>query len=165
MYNLLGILEGYQDVELYIVVPIIELTQQNPFTAAERVEMIDRCMSCAGLAVKTAQFLPVNPVDSRLAHLRLQDVVPGYKVVFAGEEESYRIFRDGNYQLVRFDPPAERISGSIVRRQMLDGQNWRQLVPQAIADYIEERGLDRRIHHLPDGNKHPWQGRMPELDH
>ena len=44
-------------------------------------------------------------------------------------------------------PAEERvpIDGTLVRREMARGDGWRALVPDDVAVYIEERGLDRRF--------------------
>lgn len=44
--------------------------------------------------------------------------------------------------------PAEqrvRIDGTRVRREMARGEDWRTLVPDEVAVYVQERGLDRRF--------------------
>ena len=55
-----------------------------------------------------------------------------------------------DYPIVRpvdLVPLGERvpIDGTMVRRKMARGDGWRALVPEDVALYIEERGLDRRF--------------------
>lgn len=153
------IVRNYPDVVLYLVVAAIEapLTRVNPFTAAERVEMINTCMDSLDLAVRAVSFLVASAADSRPAHARLGEVVPGYEIVFSGEEDSYRLFSNRGYQVVRMSRSREPVSGSTIRRLMLERGNWQQLVPEPVADYIERKHLDRRLADLAQGEKHPWK--------
>ena len=37
------------------------------------------------------------------------------------------------------------VDGTMVRREMARGDAWRELVPEAVAAYIVDNGLDRRF--------------------
>jgi nicotinamide-nucleotide adenylyltransferase len=56
----------------------------------------------------------------------------------------------GDYAIARpvtLVPPEERvpIDGALVRRAMARGPAWRELVPPAVADYIQQHRLDERF--------------------
>lgn len=147
---------------LYVAVPTVggPLTRANPFTAAERVEMIRACMRCLHLPVSVAQFQVLTEANMRPLPVRLAEAIPEFELVLSGEEHTLLPFVRHGYRVVRLSPPEHRVPGSVIRSLMLEGGNWEQFVPGPVAEYIKKRGLDRRLLRLPDGEKHPWKGLM-----
>jgi nicotinamide-nucleotide adenylyltransferase len=57
-------------------------------------------------------------------------------------EEHYRLV----HPVELLDPSVRvKVDGSMVRRAMARGEPWQQLVPEGVASYITERGLDARF--------------------
>lgn len=149
---------------LYLAVPTVggALTHANPFTAAERVQMIRACIQHFGLPVRATQFQVLTETDKRPLHIRVAEAIPDFELVFSGQEHTLSPFLRHGYSVVRLVPPDHRISGSRVRALMLEGGNWEKLVPFPVADYIKQRSLDQRLLQLPDGEKHPWKHLMSD---
>lgn len=144
---------------LYLAVPTVggALTRANPFTAAERVQMIRACTQHFGLPVRVTQFQVLAETDTRPLHIRVAEAIPDFELVFSSQEHTLSPFLRHGYRVVRLVSPDHRISGSRVRALMLEGGNWEELVPFPVADYIRQRSLDQRLLQLPDGEKHPWK--------
>lgn len=131
-------------------------TLENPFTAGERVEMIQRALSAE--RIEGCLPVPVPDIhrhDQWVAYLR--GLLPAFDVVYTNNPLTRLLFER---EQVRVESPAlferDRFQGAVVRRRMLGGENWAELVPKAVALYLEEiRGPTRvqRISEHADESK------------
>lgn len=119
---------------------------QNPFTAAESAEMIRRVLGSRGRytlvevpdlghgprwrAMVADLFGPLDLFVTANAYVR--DLM----------REVYRVVHP-----VRLISPARRIAldGTAVRKAMARGEEWRDMVPSAVARYLESEDLLRRF--------------------
>lgn len=119
-------------------------TGENPFTAGERYEMIERSLEAEGIHHYLIVPIPDTHVHSVwVSHAT--SLVPRFDVVYTNSDLVVRLFREHGLKVL--SPPLldrERLSGTEVRHRMLKGQDWESLVPKAVADYVREiDGLDR----------------------
>ncbi len=123
-------------------------TPENPFTAGERVEMIQRALAEA----KIDGCLPV-PVADIHHHAQwaayLRGLLPAFDVVYTNNPLTRLLFeRDG----VRVESPPlldrERWQGTVVRRRMRDSGPWQELVPPAVAAYLERISGPERLRRI-----------------
>ena len=122
------------------------LNFRNPFTATETRDMLER----------------VLPERSRVTILEVPDLDDGPRwramvVELLGPLDAFATANPyvagllgDDYRIVRpvdLVPEEERvpIDGTLVRREMARGEAWRALVPDEVAAYITQRGLDRRF--------------------
>jgi nicotinamide-nucleotide adenylyltransferase len=116
---------------------------RNPFTAGERVSMIKASLDAdSEIDAKKILIIPVPDVDVHSLWTRQVDMlVPRYDVVFANDPFTLHLFRESGVKTVEAPlVDRERISATEVRRRMIDGENWRELVPAPVAKVIEEIG-------------------------
>jgi nicotinamide-nucleotide adenylyltransferase len=122
------------------------LNARNPFTAAETREMLE-------LVIGDAPHVHVLEVPDLDDGPRWREMVIG----MLGRLDAFvtanpyvaRLLAD-DYRVVRpvdLVPLQERVpvDGTLVRREMARGEGWRELVPDAVRQYLAERGLDRRF--------------------
>jgi len=122
------------------------LNARNPFTVAETRDMLERVLGQRS----NVTLLGVPDLDdgprwrAMVVELfgRLDAFVTANPYVAGLLADDYRIVHP-----VDLVPVTERvpIDGTGVRREMARGEGWRALVPDEVAAYIEERGLDRRF--------------------
>ncbi len=125
-------------------------TSENPFTAGERIEMILQALVEAHLE----RCLPVPVADIHqhaqwVAYLR--GLLPPFDVVYTNNPLTRLLFeREG----VRVESPPlvnrERFQGAVVRRRILEGGNWKELVPPAVAQYLQTIAAPERIHRIAE---------------
>lgn len=119
---------------------------ENPFTAAETVEMIRRVLGDANnysfvevpdlghgprwRAMVADLFGPLDLFVTANAYVR--DLM----------REVYRVIHP-----VQLIPSEQRIplDGTTVRKAMARGEGWREMVPPAVAAYLDEAGLPGRF--------------------
>jgi nicotinamide-nucleotide adenylyltransferase len=119
---------------------------RNPFTPEEASDMIRLVL----IGLDNYALIPVPDLDDgpRWRAMILDLFGPLDRFITANPyvrsllSEEYVIVRP-----VELVPEEERIAidGSMVRREMAQGDGWQDLVPQAIADYIKARRLDERF--------------------
>lgn len=127
---------------------------RNPFTAAERYEMIRRTLEGAGL-----EGWEVVPIPDTGVHAvwvtHVQNLVPPFDVVYTHEPLTRRLFEEGGVP-VREKPllDRDRLSGTEIRRRMLAREDWTELVPPTVAGYIKEVDGVERIRAVTASEEH-----------
>jgi nicotinamide-nucleotide adenylyltransferase len=118
----------------------------NPFTAAERVKMITSALD--EIEVDRKRYLPI-PIQDATAHALwlgyVNLVIPKYDVVFSNDPLTTRLFNESRIKVISVKLKNRPIySATNVRKRMIKGQNWKDLVPLSIAKIIYEiDGIER----------------------
>lgn len=119
-------------------------TPENPFTAGERFEMTRRALTAEGLGKWVLIPLPDTGIHSTwVSHVA--SLVPPCDLAYTNSALVHRLFEERGWKVVEL-PLWERgtHSGTEVRRRMVEGGDWRSLVPAAVAAYLSLlRGQDR----------------------
>ncbi len=120
-------------------------TGENPFTAAERFEMIDRALKAE--AISNYHIIPITDTHVHSVWVgHVLSLVPRFDVVYTNSALVVRLFKERGIEVVSL-PMVERenLSGTEVRRRMQNGGGWQELVPPAVAAYIKEIDGVQRI--------------------
>ncbi len=109
----------------------------NPFTAGERYTMIDEALRDAGIV--NYSIVPVEDLNRYsvwTAHV--VSMCPPFSAVYTNNPFTRRLFQEAGYA-VRASPMYDReiYSGTEVRRRMVEGGDWRSLVPAPVAEVID----------------------------
>jgi nicotinamide-nucleotide adenylyltransferase len=109
----------------------------NPFTAGERVLMITR-----SLASLECPFyvIPIEDIQRNalwVAHVR--SMTPPFDLCYSSNPLVVRLFSESRIQ-VQSPSMYERdiLSGTEIRNRMLSGSPWKNLVPPAVCEVLEE---------------------------
>ncbi|MEM2025149.1 MAG: nicotinamide-nucleotide adenylyltransferase [Desulfurococcaceae archaeon] len=121
-------------------------TCKNPFTAGERWEMLYRVIARNNL-IGRVWVIPVPDINMPLAWSSyLLSLSPQVEVVASGNPQVLYLFSWLGFKTkgVKLLEP-ERYHGAQIRRLMLEGNDeWRDLVPAEVSEYIDEvKGVDR----------------------
>ena len=138
--------------ELCILVGSADKSHQldNPFTAGERVYMIKAALEEAGIDCKRVLIIPLP--DSSAHSLWVASVkaaVPKFDVIFSNDPLTRRLFQEEGFTVL--DIPfyvRSTFSATEVRRRMLKGEPWEELVPKVVAKIICELGGVDRLRQL-----------------
>jgi len=120
--------------------------ERNPFTYEETTDMIR--LALAGRT--NAEVIPVPDLGDGPRWRAMVVDLFGPLDLFVTANDYVASLLAGDYRLVRpVELVAEHervaIDGSMVRRDMARGGEWRQLVPPEVAEYIVAKGLDVRF--------------------
>lgn len=119
---------------------------KDPFTAGERVVMISQALAEANVDPSRYYIIPMQDINFNAiwpSHVKM--LTPPFSIVYSGNPLVKQLFREDGFE-VRQPPLYDRIrlSGTEVRRRILEGENWKELVPKATVDVIAEiNGLER----------------------
>lgn len=129
-------------------------TWDNPFTAGERYEMIERALAEAG--IEGCRPVPLTDIDRHALWVsHVASLLPPFETVYTNNPLTRTLFEKAGYSVV--NPPLfdrARFEGAQVRAAMLEGDRWRSLVPPAVARYLDElHAVDRLrlLHDAPPG--------------
>lgn len=120
----------------------------NPFTAGERYLMISEALKREGITnVSIVPIEDLNRYSVWVSHV--ESMCPPFSAVYSNNSVTRRLFFEAGYEL-RDSPLYNRkyYSGTEVRNRMFEGKDWRALVPECVADIIEEIDGVRRIKEL-----------------
>lgn len=138
--------------ELVIVVGSSQYSHKidNPFTAGERITMIRRALEEEGIAPSRYWIISVPDVHVHMTWVsHLIGYTPKFTVVYTNEPLTRRLFVEAGYKVepVPF-VKREVYSATEIRKRMLNGQNWEQLVPNSVVQFIKEISGVERIRDL-----------------
>jgi len=143
--------------ELVVVLGSAQLSHElkNPFTVGERMVMLRLALSHAGVEPERYWIVPVPdaPMHSVWVSMVLA-YCPRFSVVFSNEPLTRRLFLEAGFE-VRPIPffKRELFSATEIRRRMLVGEPWEELVPAPVADYIKAIGGVERLRDLAKTDK------------
>jgi nicotinamide-nucleotide adenylyltransferase len=120
-------------------------TEKNPFSAAERKEMIQRALQAENIIPVhdvTLVTMPDYEDDAEWVE-NLLEATGEVGKLWTGDEDVVRCFegREIDVQEIKEVPG---ISGTEVRKLMREGGKWEKLVPLEVKKYVGEiKGVDR----------------------
>lgn len=130
----------------------------NPFTAGERIRMIEESVHAdEEIDPRRVLIIPVPDVDVHFLWTRYVDMlVPKYDLVFTNNTFTSTLFKDSGRKVI--EPPLLRrseFSATEIRKRIVDkNRAWDKLVtPQVVSIINEIKGLDR-IRMLAGGAQH-----------
>lgn len=125
--------------EIVIGIGSAQLSHQveNPFTAGERVLMITRALSSLD---RPFYVIPIEDIKRNslwVAHVR--SMTPPFDLCYSSNPLVVQLFRESG---ITVQSPAmyerEILSGTEIRKRMLSGEQWENLVPPDVVRVIRE---------------------------
>lgn len=138
--------------ELIIIVGSSQYSHRldDPFTAGERITMIRRALEEEGIQLSRIWIIPVPDVHQHALWVsQIVGYSPKFDVAYANEPLTSRLFMEAGF---RVEPmpliKREVYLATEIRKRMLAGENWKELVPSSVASFIEEIDGDTRLRDL-----------------
>jgi nicotinamide-nucleotide adenylyltransferase len=125
----------------------------NPFTAGERFEMIERSLLKEGISKDKYYIIPMRNINNYalwVAHISL--LLPKYDIVYTGSPVIKSLFtQHGKYKVVDIKKEL-LISGTAIRKKIIKEDNsWEKDVPEEVVRKIKEISGEYRIRHVGTG--------------
>lgn len=124
-------------------------TVENPFTAGERISMITKTLEQID---STTYVIPIEDVNrNSLWVAQIKSMCPPFDIVYANNPLVMRLFEEEGIEVEK-NPLFQRdkYSGTKIRSRMLDGEEWRHLVPEPVSDVIDEIDGAERLRQVND---------------
>lgn len=123
---------------------------KDPFTAGERVVMMSQALAEADVNPSKYYIIPMEDINFNAiwpSHVKM--MTPPFSIVYSGNPLVKQLFSEEGFE-VRQPPLYDRLrlSGTEVRRRILNDEDWTELVPKATADVIDEIDGIKRIKNL-----------------
>jgi len=130
-------------------------SQENPFTAGERLAMLDAMLQDAGVRATFVPLFDMHRNTIWVSHVRSQ--VPPFDVVYTNNPLPARLFREAGFEVRGFPlHERERYAATAIRARIAEDDGWESLVPKPVAALIRAfdgparmrdlRGSDDPIH-------------------
>ena len=109
----------------------------NPFTAGERVMMITRSLESLDCPYYVIPIEDIQRNSLWVAHVR--SMAPPFDICYSSNPLVVRLFKEAG---VKVQSPAmyerDTLSGTEIRRRILSGEPWKNLVPPAVVQVLKE---------------------------
>lgn len=117
-------------------------TTENPFSVKEREEMINRTLKANNISnYKIITVDDINNDDEYVEHVN--QFVPEYESVYTHNDLTKKLFGEKNYKIV-WVKLINNISATKIRNRIMKNENWKELLPKEVSDYLEEiNGIER----------------------
>lgn len=138
--------------ELVIIVGSSQYSHRldDPFTAGERITMIRRALEEEGIQLSRIWIMPVPDVHQHALWVsQIVGYSPKFDVAYANEALTRRLFMEAGFR-VESMPLIKRevYFATEIRKRMLAGENWKELVPSSVVKFIKEIDGDTRLRDL-----------------
>ena len=113
-------------------------TVENPFTADERKQMIEKSLEKINVLNYSVVLIPdIHNPPRWVSHIL--SIVSDFDVVLSNNSLTKQLFSEKGY-IVKGTPVFERTkySGKIIRRRMINDERWEDLVPEPVVKIIND---------------------------
>ena len=146
-----------REPEIIIVVGSAQYSHSldNPFTTGERVTMIRLALDEAGINPSRYFIIPVPDLHMHMTWVAyVVNYVPRFDVVYTNEPVTHRLFLESGYRVESIPYFRREVySATEIRRRILCGESWEELVPRSVARFIKEIGGEQRLRDLAKTDK------------
>jgi nicotinamide-nucleotide adenylyltransferase len=130
-------------------------TIDNPFTAGERITMIRLALGQAGIKGDHFTVIPLPDDEFHkvwVSHLLSQ--TPSFDLVFTNEPLTFRLLKEAGLKVERIPMfNRTRFTSTEVRRRMLSGGAWQELLPKPVTAYLKQIDGDERLRDISKSDK------------
>ena len=138
--------------ELLIVVGSAQMSHEpdNPFTAGERLEMIRYALDSAGVDTGRYMLIPIPDAPAhRVWVSQVESQTPRFDVVYTNQSLTRRLLVEAGYDVRGIDLyMRDQFEATEIRRRILEGEDWEELVPSEVHAYLKEIDGEGRIRDL-----------------
>jgi nicotinamide-nucleotide adenylyltransferase len=118
-------------------------SKHDPFTAGERIMMLTKSLVDIDLVTYVVPIEDLERNSVWVSHV--QSMSPKFDVAYSNNPLVIQLFDEAGVE-VRQSPMFNRevLEGKEVRERMIKGKNWEPLVPDEVAEVVEEtNGIER----------------------
>jgi nicotinamide-nucleotide adenylyltransferase len=110
----------------------------NPFTAGERITMVRLAFNESRIEPSRYFVVPVPDVIMHSTWFsELRSYVPSFNTIFSNEALTRRLVNEAGFSVENVPLFRREIYWSTeIRKRMISGEKWSELVPKSVAEYI-----------------------------
>lgn len=123
-------------------------TEDNPFTAGERFEMIEAVLKAHGISPEKYVIIPIRNIDNFslwASHVKL--LCPAFSSVYTGSHIVKELFQKHAPDIEIKDVEIkQKINATEIREKILaDDKSWTEMVPPEVATYLKNKKVGDRL--------------------
>ncbi len=145
--------------ELIIVVGSAQMSHEpdNPFTAGERIEMIEEALSEAGIKKERYILIPIADAPSHRTWVSyVESQTPRFDKVYSNQPLTRRLLIEAGYDVKIIKMfQRSKFEATEIRRRILKGEDWKELVPTSVHRIVSEIDGETRIRDLGRTDREP----------
>lgn len=119
----------------------------NPFTYYERFNMVKLALLGAGLKREDFEIVPYPIERPEILYNYVPLGATSFFTIYDdwGYEKLNRLKNLGYGTVVLFDTREKAMCSTEIRQKMVNGDNWKQMVPEAVYHYVVENNLVDKV--------------------
>lgn len=138
--------------ELMIIVGSAQMSHEpdNPFTAGERIEMIREALTEANIDRKRYMLIPIADAPSHRTWVSyVESQTPRFDIVYSNQALTRRLLIEAGYNVKEIPlHKRSKYEATEIRRRILKGEDWSELVPSPVYKIVQEIDGENRIRDL-----------------
>ena len=138
--------------ELIVVVGSAQMSHEpdNPFTAGERIEMIRAALNEANVDRNRYMLIPIADAPSHRTWVSyVESQTPRFDVVYSNQALTRRLLIEAGYNVKEIPlHKRSKFEATEIRRRILKGEDWSELVPAPVYRIVKEIDGETRIRDL-----------------
>jgi nicotinamide-nucleotide adenylyltransferase len=121
--------------------------ERNPFTAAERIEMIKAALDDRGVDPRKWMIIPIPDTTSHFLWTKMvKMIVPKFDVVFSNDPLTLRLFVEEGIETIEVPlREREKLMATEIRNRMINGLPWQDFVPKSVGRLIKKFDGEERM--------------------
>lgn len=148
--------------ELIIVVGSAQMSHEpgNPFTAGERIEMIEAALAEAKIDSSRYMLIPIADAPSHRTWVSyVESQTPRFDVVYSNQALTRRLLIEAGYNVKEIPlHKRSKFEATEIRRRILKSEDWRELVPAPVHRIVKEIDGENRIRDLGKSDSSHYRG-------
>lgn len=143
MESITGILDELDELIIGIGSADSSHTTKDPFTAGERIRMIDRSHKIDETNIYIIPIVDIERNSVWVSHI--ESLCPKFTTVYTNNSLVSQLFEESGYNVENHEEVRrDTLSGTEVRRRMMEDDNWKDLVPDEVVAQIDRiDGVER----------------------
>lgn len=153
LYAIRQTAQAYDQVVVLVGSAQESYTPANPFTAGERIEMLEAALEDAG--VGNTRIYPIQDIHRHAQWVAYVDSqVPEYDVVVTNNPLTRTLFGQAGYEIEELEMHRRNeCSGTRIRARLAEGKDVGDRVPQAVARLLDRVDAADRIQALAEDDE------------
>lgn len=138
-------------------------SKKNPFQAGERNEMLLKALYDDKVDGSKFMINPLPDINFNSIWVNyVEAMTPEFEVVYTGNSLVSRLFEEAGYE-VHHLPMFEKndYSSTIIRNKILEEEDWEDLVPDPVAEYVKKIDGVERLNRIDSDLEDPMK--IPEM--
>ncbi|MFB5608305.1 MAG: nicotinamide-nucleotide adenylyltransferase [Candidatus Nitrosomaritimum yanchengensis] len=153
------ILKECDEVIILVTSSQFNYLEKDPFTAGERIEMIHNSIKESDVDLTRCIILAIeNQFNIATWSAYLKSMLPRFDKVYSGNEYVKMLLADSDIEVIKPEfLDREKFNATKIRSMIISGEDWEQLVPSAVSDFIKKINAKNRLDIISKSDTKPTE--------